>query len=125
MSIDEYDGFYFLPSDEYDDITLAYFKFNGDVDYGKPIESNHMGDKFHIAFFKRDEYGLPLFDEQFEAIFSDPEVYIRNFLGSHIYGCMLRKTERSDVWWKDYLDRAITTCETLRKEAQQEKLSKT
>lgn len=122
----EYDGFYFLPGEEDDDLNLAFFKFNEDTDYGKPIESSHMGDKFHIAFFKQDEYGFPFFDEQFEAIFADPEVYIKNFTGSRMYGCMLRKTEKSDIWWKEYIDKAIKNCKILRKEAEEqaEKLKK-
>lgn len=107
---DEYDGFYFLPGDNEGDLTLAFFKFNGDTDYGKPVESSDLGDKFHIAFFKRNEDGNPVFDDHFEAIFVDPIVYIKNFVDTNLYGCVLRKTENSQKWWEEYLTRAKETC---------------
>lgn len=107
---DEYDGFYFLPGDNEGDLTLAFFKFNGETDYGKPIESNDMGDKFHIAFFRRDANGYPVFDEHFEAIFVDPTTYIMNLVDTNLYGCVLRKTEKSQTWWEEYLTRAKETC---------------
>jgi hypothetical protein len=109
MAKDEYDGFYFLPGDEDYDINIAYFKFK--EDWGAPsIESSPLGDKYHIAFFKRDANGDPMFDDEFEAIFADPSVYIQGLAGAKIYGCVLRKTEKSTKWWKEYLERAQKTC---------------
>ena len=114
---DEYDGFYFLPGDEDGDLTLAFFKFNEGQDYGKPVESSDLGDKFHIAFFKRNEDGNPVFDEQFEAIFVDPATYVKNFIDSNLYGCILRKTENSQKWWEEYLTRAKNACTMLQSSA--------
>ena len=113
----DYDGLYFLPGEEEGDLTLAFFKFNGETDYGKPVESSHMGDKFHIAFFRRDENGHPVFDEQFEAIFVDPATYVKNFVDSDLYGCILRKTENSQKWWEEYLTRAKNACTMLQSSA--------
>lgn len=110
LTKNEYDGFYFLPGDEEGDLNLTFFKFNGDIDYGKPIESSDLGDKFHIAFFRRDSNNHPVFDEQFEAILVDPATYVRNFIDSNIYGCILRKTENSQTWWEEYLTRAKEAC---------------
>jgi hypothetical protein len=31
-------------------------------------------------------------------------VYINNMIGTGMSGCILRKTEKSDEWWTDYLD---------------------
>jgi len=103
---DNYDGFYFLPDfeDFEDNMQLAFFKFKDDMKDAKPIESSSVGDKFHLAFFTQDEDGAPVFQDSFEAILADPVVYINNMVGTGMSGCILRKTEKSDVWWTDYLD---------------------
>lgn len=111
MSKDEYDGFYFLPGDEDDrDLNIAYFRFKDDENMGVPIESSEVGDKFHVAFFRKDINGDPVFDEEFEAIFADPSVYIKNLIGANVYGCILRKTEKSSVWWREYLTKTQQSC---------------
>jgi len=113
MNNKEYDGFYFLPGNE-DSLTLAYFTFDKDEHRGKPIESSDLGDKFHVAFFGTNEDGTLFFEEQFEAIFIDPYTYIKNLIGTKVYGCILRKTENSEKWWQEYLENAIIACERLR-----------
>ena len=103
----DYDGFYFLPIEEEDVEGLSYhfFKLKDDYGGGVPIENSTMGDKFHIAFFKRGEDGQPEFDDSFEAIFSDPVVYVNGLFGSEIYGCVCRKTTKSEKWFENYLTR--------------------
>jgi hypothetical protein len=113
MATDEYDGFYFLPSDDDDALNLAFFRFKEGENYGRPIERSGMGDKYHIAFFKCDDTGTPIFDEHFEAIFSDPTIYIKNLIGSDLYGCVLRKTEQSYKWWDKYLTKAKESCKMV------------
>jgi hypothetical protein len=103
----EYDGIYFLPGDEEDEIVLSFFDFNKDMAGGTPIENTSFGYKYHIAFFKKDEDGIPLFDEAFEAILGDPATYIKNLNGSGIYGCVVKKTEKSGKWFDDYLERTL------------------
>ncbi len=113
MSKDEYDGFYILPGDDEDDpggINLAFFKFKEGEHMGEPVETSPLGDRYHVAFFQRDVNGDPMFDEQFEAIFADPSVYAQGLVGGGIYGCILRKTEKSSKWWEEYLTRAQKTC---------------
>jgi hypothetical protein len=104
--VDNYDGFYFIPTETEDESSykLAFFTFKDEMANAKPIESSEMGDKFHIAFFKSDENDLPVFDDSFEAILTDPIVYINNLIGSGVSGCILRKTEKSEAWFQDYLD---------------------
>lgn len=105
----EYDGFYFLPGDEEGEMKFAFFDFKEDYDIGSPIEFNEIGDKYHLAFFKKGEDGLPKYDDDFEAILADPQVYITGLLGAEIYGCVLRKTENSNKWFQDYLTRTQKT----------------
>lgn len=106
----DYDGFYFLPGDEDNQLTLSYFKLNEEFVDGKPVDFSSVGDMFHIAFFKWSDGGNPVFDEHFEAIFTDPSTYIRGLAGADLYGCVLRKTDKSAKWWEDYLARTILSC---------------
>jgi len=110
MAKDEFDGFYFLPGEDDYELQFAYFKFkDGEFD-GKPVDASPLGDKYHIAFFRRDANGDPMFDEEFEAIFTDPSIYVQGLVGSKLYGCVLRKTDKSNKWWDEYLERAQTVC---------------
>lgn len=110
MSKDEYDGFYFLPGDDDKDLNIAYFRFKDDIDFGSPVDNSELGDMFHVAFFRKDINGDPVFDEEFEAIFADPSIYIKNLIGANVYGCILRKTEYSNEWWREYLTKAQQSC---------------
>lgn len=107
MKPNEYDGFYFLPDEGDDDLQIAYFNFKDEFANGTPIEQSSIGYKYHIAFFKRDDEGNPVFDDTFEAIFGDPVVYIKNLVGAGLYGCVLKKTEKSQEWFDEYLERAF------------------
>lgn len=107
MKPNEYDGFYFLPDEGDDDLQIAYFNFKDEFANGTPIEQSSIGYKYHIAFFRRDDEGNPVFDDTFEAIFGDPVVYIKNLVGAGLYGCVLKKTEKSQEWFDEYLERAF------------------
>lgn len=100
---ENYDGFYFVPMDNEEELNykLAFFKFQDEYANSIPVDS---GNTFHIAFFKQNEEGLPQFDDSFEAILTDPVVYINNLLGSDLSGCILRKTNKSEKWFAEYLD---------------------
>lgn len=104
-----YDGFYFTPGDHSGEIELSFFKVKSQ-EMGNPIDFTKLGDMFHVAFFRRDTTGRPEFEEEFEAIFADPKIYVQNLIGSEIYGTFLRKTENSGKFWKDYLDDAKKRC---------------
>lgn len=107
MSPTEYDGFYFLPGDDDNELKITYFEFTGGLlEHSKKVDSqSKIGDIWHIAFFRKNEEGDPVFDESFEAIFADPEVYVKNLTGTGLYGCVLRKTDNSVKWFNDYLDK--------------------
>jgi len=106
MNPSEYDGFYFLPGDEDNELCFSFFEFDGKLAGAKKVEShNAIGDVWHIAFFTKDEEGEPVFDDSFEAILGNPEVYIKNLCGTGLYGCVLRKTDESVKWFNDYLNK--------------------
>ncbi len=108
-----FDGFYYIPDTESNQMKLAYFVLENPA--GNPIESTDLGDKYHIVLFKKGESGLPEFDDEFEAILGDATEYITNLVGQEIFGCILRKSENSLPWWKNYLTKTTDYCKMLAK----------
>ncbi len=104
MNTSEYDGIWFLPSgNNGNDLMIQYFSFNDEFKNSAKVDSSSVGDTYYISFFRRLENNEPEFDDAFEAIFADPEVYIKNLVGAKLYGCIVRKTEESGKWFEDYL----------------------
>lgn len=103
--MEEYDGFLFLPSEDEDEETDAldfrFIKYKQDM--GAPVDGTEVGPKYHVAFFKRDDEGMLHFDESFEAIFSDPMVYAKGFVGQNVFGTIVKKMEKTDDWFKQYI----------------------
>ena len=104
--MEKFDGFYFIPdTEDFDNnYKMIFFKMREEYANAKPIESSDMGLKYHLCFFRTDDNGAPIFEDAFEAILVDPISYIKNLTGSGIAGCILKKTDKSDNWWTEYLD---------------------
>ncbi len=103
---ENYDGFNFLPGKGDDEMAISFFEFGEELGNQKKVDSkNEVGDLWHIALFTQGEKGEPVFNDSFEAIFSDPEIYAQNLSSIGIYGCVLRKTDKSVKWFNDYLDK--------------------
>ena len=103
----DFDGVYFMPGEEDDELILSFFDFKDDMANGKPIEVSKSGHMYHIAFFKKDENNRPVFDDAFEAILIDPATWITNLAGAGVYGCAVKKTDKSDAWFDDYLKKTV------------------
>jgi hypothetical protein len=110
---DDHDGFYFLPGEDEGDLLLKYFKVTGEFESGNSVGSSELGDTYHIAFFKCGDDGVPIFDEHFEAIFSDPFIYMSGLAGSGLFGCVMKKTDTSAKWWEFYLTKTIESCKIV------------
>lgn len=107
LNAKQFDGFYILPTKDKDGIKLSYFDFKDDFVKGEKIQGTNIGDMYHVIFMKEGKDGNPELDDHFEAIFSDPEVYVKGLLGAEVYGCMVRKTENSSGWVEEYLKRVL------------------
>jgi len=104
----DYDGIYFLPGDDDSELVISYWNFKDkELAEAKPVGTTSIGNMYHVAFFKRNEKGDPAFDDSFEAIFADPTIYINNLAGAGVYGCVVKKTEKSSEWFDDYLKRTL------------------
>jgi hypothetical protein len=101
----EYDGFFFLPYTTEEESGLKYEFFRLPKKYGESpaLLSNSMGDMYHIIFVKESEDGNPEFDDTFCAILADPVTYVNGLVGANIFGCIVRKTEKSTHWVEEYL----------------------
>lgn len=106
MTQKTYDGFFFSPGDEENELQLSFFEFKDEMLGGEPVGGTAVGSLYHIAFFRPQEDGTFQFDETFEAIFADPETYITNLAGTNLFGCVLKKTTKSDAWFQEYLKKA-------------------
>lgn len=120
MDFNQCDGAYFAPGDDSDELELSYFITDSEFK-GQKIDNTSLGDMYHIAFFKINDKGIPFFDEEFEAIFVDPTIYLtKSLLGSNFLGCIFRKTDNSHKWWNLYLEKAKFACEELQKNEETE-----
>jgi hypothetical protein len=79
---------------------------------------------FHVAFFRMSKNKPPEFDEEFEAVFADPKVYVQNLIGAKICGTFLRKTENSGNFWKEYLNDLKTQCKMTQIQVLMQAISK-
>ena len=105
------DGIYFLPGDEDCDLVISHWEFKPDSEFsnGKPEGGNDIGNLYQIAFFTKDDEGNPVYNDHFEAIIGDPERYLQGLGGCGLYGCMVKKTDKSVIWFEDYLNKVFAS----------------
>lgn len=103
----EYDGFRFYPSSDngMDGFAITTFDFANEMANSTPIENSSMGYTYHVALFQHDGDEKVKINDLFEAIFVDPLVYLRNLGGTDFFGFFVRKTDKSDAWVIEHVDR--------------------
>lgn len=104
--IKQFDGFFMIPDSN--DIENAEFNFfNANQDMGNPIGNTEIGDAFHVFLYRiNDELEL-VYDDSFDAIFSDPITYALNVVKAGFYGMWFRKTEKSKKWLDENVESAL------------------
>lgn len=101
-----YDGFFFYPifnETTHIDYNIDLFQFNERKTKSNIVEKYELGDMYLIAFFKSDVKDVIKLNDNFEAVFIDPMTYIKNLIGSGLYGLMVKKTKKSEKWFKETL----------------------
>ena len=103
----EYDGFRFYPSSDngMDGFAITTFDFANEMANSTPIENSSMGYTYHVALFQHDGDEKVKVNDLFEAIFVDPLVYLKNLGGTDFFGFFVRKTDKSDTWVIEHVDR--------------------
>lgn len=107
MGDNKFDGLLVAPGGVKDTIIVSFFMFRDEKYRGNSIENTGIGDRFHVALFKKTKDGTLKLDDIFEAIFSDPLTYIRNLVPLGFYGTFVRKTENSKFWFDNYTKRLL------------------
>lgn len=100
-----YDGFYFLPLENESGLNFVFFDIEGESAGGEKVEYSDIGDKYHILFFSQNDKNELDFDSSFEAILGDPVSYIESLIGVNLFGCVVRKTTKSNKWLDSCLKR--------------------
>ena len=103
----DYDGFRFYPSndDGIEGFAVSTFDLIDEMANSSPIENSSMGYKYHVALFEHDDKDKVQINDLFEAIFADPLVYLRNLHGTNFFGFFIRKTDKSETWVMENMDR--------------------
>lgn len=98
----EYDGIIFFEKNT--NAFMGFFNHLDTHEKGEKLESTSMGDMWHIMFYKKNKEERVSFEESFDAILIDPEIYIENLMkiDSNNMGFVLRKTKNSSEWLKTF-----------------------
>lgn len=123
----DYDGIYFTPGKNSSELVIRCWEFQANTEYAgsKPIEGNQIGNMYHIALFREDNDGHPMFDDKYEAILGDPETYVKNLTGAGLYGCILKKTEKSSKWFEEYFKSIMEHITSIKQNTYSESIANT
>ncbi len=84
------DGIAFFPKND-DELDLRGFEYNQKAKY----ITFALGNMYHIMVYKVNEKGYLIDKDNFEAILTDPRVYVSNLIISGFYGVIVKKTKKS------------------------------
>lgn len=101
----EYDCLCFLPGDEEGEVKIDLGEYE---DRGSKIGGSKMGDAYYITLIREKPCGDIDFDT-FEAILSDPLVYISNLIPAGFFGIISKKTSTS-MEFNDDMTQKIKEC---------------
>jgi hypothetical protein len=95
------DGISFLPMNSDGDLQINGFVYSRKY---KEIKSQ-LGNYYHIAVYKADDYGEIYGADNFTAILTDPRVYVENLIKSDFYGVVAKQTTGSKKFISDIFKR--------------------
>jgi hypothetical protein len=100
----DYDVLFWLPTDKQNVMKVEACKYK---DPGEQIGGSELGSEYHIVLFKCNEEGTYEHDT-WDAILSDPRIYVSGLIPQDWYGFVARKTTTSKQFVKDTLDKIKT-----------------
>ena len=97
----DYDMIFFTPnSKDEDSVDIRSAKYK---DPGNNVGGSDMGHSYEIIVFQMSDDGIKGLDK-FEAILSEPRVYISRMINEDWYGLVARKTTTSNNTVQDIFD---------------------
>lgn len=84
------DGVTFFPKNDWE-MDLRGFEYQEKSKY----VIGDLGHYYHIMLYKSDHNGFIIDRDNFEAILTDPYVYVDNLIRSGFYGVVVKKTKKS------------------------------
>ena len=107
---DEHDGFMFLPTDDENTVHVESFKYQENT---KKIRGSDLGYYHHILIWKEKEDGDMDHFDLFEAILVDPLIYASDLINMKWYGIIGIKTEKSEEFFNDIMERIKNEVEDI------------
>ena len=97
-----YDGFIFSPHEELEEHThIETFTYK---EPGQSVGGSKLGHNYEIVFLEHGEHGDMIIEDSFDAILSDPVVYLENLIKCGFYGIIGRKTTTSDIFFESIFE---------------------
>jgi hypothetical protein len=90
------DGVTFFPKNDWE-MDLRGFEYQTKSKY----VVGDLGHYYHIMLYKADIDGEIIDKDNFEAILTDPYVYVDNLIKSGFYGVVVKKTKKSPKLMKE------------------------
>ena len=100
--ITDYDVLFWLPTDEENTMKIESCRYKTP---GNQIGGSELGPEYHIVLFKFDPETGTYGHDRWDAILSDPRVYVSGLIPQNWYGFVARKTTESQEFVTDILDK--------------------
>ena len=101
----DFDVLFWLPTNEVDTMKIESCKYKTP---GSQIGGSDLGPEYHIVIFKFNPETGTYAHDRWDAILSDPRVYVSGLIPQKWYGLVARKTTESEDFVTDILDKIKT-----------------
>jgi|APGre2960657444_1045066.scaffolds.fasta_scaffold44142_4 hypothetical protein len=98
----DFDVLFWLPTDKEDVMKVESCRYKIP---GEQIGGSKLGPEYHIVVFKFDNKTGTYEHDSWDAILSDPRVYVSGLIPQSWYGFVARKTTESQEFVDDILDK--------------------
>jgi hypothetical protein len=98
----DFDVLFWLPTNEEDTMKVECCKYKKP---GEQIGGSQLGPEYHIVIFKFNPETGTYAHDRWDAILSDPRVYVSGLIPQDWYGLVARKTTESQEFVDDILAR--------------------
>jgi hypothetical protein len=98
--ITDYDVLFWLPTEDDDTLRIEACKYKNP---GEQLGGSQLGPEYTVVLFKCDDDSGTYNHDKFDAILSDPRIYISGLIPQDWYGLVARKTTTSNNFVDDMI----------------------